>query len=102
VSDFNSDKNVTDHQMNLRQKPRIKLLGRSIPLPASIFWRRILGVLLILGGIFSFLPVLGVWMLPLGLLVLSHDSKHVRQWRRKAEVSGLRRWRRFRNRSKDT
>jgi hypothetical protein len=32
-----------------------------------------LAVLLILGGIFSFLPVLGLWMLPLGLLVLAID-----------------------------
>ena len=34
-------------------------------------WVRIpLGILLVLGGIFSFLPVLGIWMLPLGLLFL--------------------------------
>jgi len=26
-----------------------------------------------LGGIFSFLPVLGVWMLPLGLLLFAQD-----------------------------
>ena len=32
-----------------------------------------LAILLILGGIFSFLPVLGIWMLPLGLLVLAVD-----------------------------
>jgi hypothetical protein len=37
-------------------------------------WVRIpLGVLLVLGGIFSFLPVLGIWMLPLGLLLLALD-----------------------------
>jgi hypothetical protein len=29
--------------------------------------------LLILGGIFSFLPVLGIWMLPLGLLLAGID-----------------------------
>lgn len=32
-----------------------------------------LGFLMVLGGIFSFLPVLGVWMLPLGLLLLAID-----------------------------
>jgi hypothetical protein len=32
-----------------------------------------LGILLVLGGIFSFLPVLGIWMLPLGLLLLAVD-----------------------------
>lgn len=37
-------------------------------------WIRIpLGILLVLGGIFSFLPVLGIWMLPLGLLLLALD-----------------------------
>ncbi|MFZ5692965.1 MAG: hypothetical protein ACOY5F_17115 [Pseudomonadota bacterium] len=29
--------------------------------------------LLIVGGVFSFLPVLGIWMLPLGLLLLAVD-----------------------------
>ncbi len=32
-----------------------------------------LSISLILGGVFSFLPVLGIWMLPLGLLVLAVD-----------------------------
>lgn len=29
------------------------------------------GLLFILGGLLSFLPVLGVWMLPLGILLLA-------------------------------
>jgi hypothetical protein len=32
-----------------------------------------LAILLILGGVFSFLPILGLWMLPLGLAVLAVD-----------------------------
>jgi hypothetical protein len=32
-----------------------------------------LAFLLIFGGIFSFLPILGVWMLPLGFLILALD-----------------------------
>lgn len=32
-----------------------------------------LALLLILGGVVSFLPVLGLWMLPLGLLLLAVD-----------------------------
>lgn len=36
--------------------------------------RKIVGVLLVVGGILGpFLPVLGVWMLPLGLVLLSAD-----------------------------
>jgi hypothetical protein len=37
-------------------------------------WVRIpLAILLIVGGIFGFLPVLGFWMVPLGLLLLAID-----------------------------
>jgi hypothetical protein len=37
-------------------------------------WVRIpAGVLLVLGGIFSILPGLGIWMLPLGLLLIAYD-----------------------------
>lgn len=38
-----------------------------------------LALLLIVGGIFSFLPVLGLWMLPLGLLVLAVDIPPLRR-----------------------
>jgi hypothetical protein len=37
-----------------------------------------LALILILGGVFSFLPVLGVWMLPLGLLLLAVDLPFLR------------------------
>jgi hypothetical protein len=38
-----------------------------------------LAILLILGGIFSILPVLGIWMLPLGLLLLALDVPFLRR-----------------------
>ena len=58
-------------------------------------WLRLgIGMLLMLGGILGFLPILGFWMLPLGLLVLSYDLPMVRRWRRRLEVRWLRRWRR--------
>lgn len=41
--------------------------------PSSRFVRIPLGILLIVGGIFSFLPVLGIWMLPLGLFLIALD-----------------------------
>ena len=41
--------------------------------PSSIYARVPLAFLLIVGGIFSFLPVLGLWMLPLGLLLFAQD-----------------------------
>lgn len=42
-------------------------------------WTRIpLGIVLILCGLVGFLPVLGFWMIPLGLLVLAIDLPFVR------------------------
>ncbi|MEZ5887623.1 MAG: hypothetical protein R3D56_12185 [Paracoccaceae bacterium] len=41
--------------------------------------RAALGLCLIIGGIFGFLPVLGFWMVPLGLGVVWLD---LRAWRR--------------------
>ena len=43
----------------------------------SLRW--VLGVTLIIGGILGFLPVLGFWMIPLGLLVLAPDFKWARR-----------------------
>ncbi len=37
------------------------------------------GVGLIAGGIFSFLPVLGIWMLPLGVVLLAKDIPPLRK-----------------------
>jgi hypothetical protein len=41
--------------------------------PSSFSARLIAALLLILGGFFSFLPILGVWMLPLGLMLIAQD-----------------------------
>ena len=41
--------------------------------PSSRLVRIPMAILLIAGGIFSFLPVLGLWMLPLGLLLFAQD-----------------------------
>lgn len=41
--------------------------------PSSLIARVGVAILLILGGIFSFLPVLGIWMLPLGLIIIAQD-----------------------------
>jgi hypothetical protein len=37
------------------------------------------GILLILGGVFSILPGLGIWMLPLGLLLVALDVPFLRK-----------------------
>jgi hypothetical protein len=65
---------------------KINVLGRSIHLPNSKPLRITIGSLLVAFGIFGFLPVLGFWMAPLGLLVLSHDLAWARRNRRRFEV----------------
>lgn len=62
-------------------------------------WLRLpTGVGLIAGGLFSFLPVLGLWMLPLGIALLAEDfslcrtaSAHMLGWmtRRKPHWLGI-------------
>ncbi len=53
-------------------------------------------IVLIVGGIFGWLPVLGFWMLPLGVILLSVDSHWVRRRRRRVEVGWGRSWLRYR------
>lgn len=48
--------------------------------------RRGLGFGLILGGILAFLPILGVWMLPLGLVILSDETARLRRPRRRLQL----------------
>lgn len=64
----------------------IRLGKYRMPLPRSWIVRVLIGVLLILGGFVGFLPVLGFWMVPLGLMVLSIDLPIARRWRRRLEV----------------
>jgi hypothetical protein len=69
----------------------IKFAGFNVRIPAHPIVRVLMGIALVFGGIFSFLPILGVWMLPLGLIVLSIDSALIRKFRRKYTVR-LGRW----------
>jgi len=58
--------------------------------------RLVLGILLLIGGILGALPVLGFWMIPLGLLVLSVDFR----WARKGYLSIISWLRKHRDRKK--
>jgi hypothetical protein len=70
----------------------VRLGNRRITLPSSAGVRIALGVLLVCGGLLGFLPILGFWMIPLGLIVLSVDLPLVRRLRRRMEVPILRWW----------
>jgi hypothetical protein len=60
--------------------------------PATRVIRIPIGVLMILGGVFSFLPILGIWMLPLGLLLLALDIAFLRTPVAGVIVRGTRKW----------
>ncbi len=62
------------------------MFGRELPMPRYRPVRIAIGVALVVLGIFGFLPILGFWMIPLGILVLSYEFHIVRRWRRRAIV----------------
>ncbi len=72
----------------------LHVLGRRFALPSNRLARMSIGIAFVIGGFLSFLPVLGIWMLPLGLLILSIDLAFVRRFRRRTDV----RWERRRRR----
>ena len=55
--------------------------------PSRRWFRLVVGPLLILGSVFSILPVLGLWMLPLGLSLLGEDFPSV-----KVKLEQVARW----------
>jgi len=77
----------SDRQDEVRPRNHsIHIGSRSIPLPASPVLRMVIGVILIVAGVVGFLPVLGFWMIPLGLIVLSIDLPWARRGRRRLSV----------------
>ena len=58
----------------------VKFGRHKINLPGNRFLRFGLGILLICGGLLWFLPVVGFWMLPLGIAVIAIDIPLVDRW----------------------
>ena len=77
---------------NTRPGDSVKLGSYRLPLPRSRLLRIAIGGGLVLLGLLGFLPILGFWMIPLGLLVLSGDIPRVRRWRRRFAVWFARRY----------
>lgn len=62
-----------------RAPTRVSRFIRWLRKPSLAILRWIIALLLVLGSVFSFLPVLGIWMLPLGLLLIAEDVPLLRE-----------------------
>jgi hypothetical protein len=72
--------------------PKIRLGKRAVNLPENRALRIVVGVLLVIGGMLGFLPILGFWMIPLGFIVLAQDIPAVRRFNRRLGVRAKRWW----------
>lgn len=76
------DEQQLDRQIEQLEKELPESVRRTVRwlrAPASRWARIPAGVILILLGLVGFLPVLGFWMAPLGLLLLAHDIPFLRR-----------------------
>ncbi|MGE0231729.1 MAG: PGPGW domain-containing protein [Flavobacteriaceae bacterium] len=75
----------------MSERPQaIRIGGRTIRVPGRRWQRTLLGISLVLGGIVGFLPVVGFWMIPLGIAVLAVDSPRARRLERRFKVKTTR------------
>jgi hypothetical protein len=58
---------------------RVKRAYAWLTKPEARLIRWPLGLALIVGGVFGFLPILGFWMIPLGALLIGEDIPPVRR-----------------------
>jgi|AACY02.3.fsa_nt_gi Putative transmembrane protein (PGPGW). len=77
---------ASEHDAAADDKPRAGVAGRSVALPRNRALRLGIGIALIAGGILGFLPVLGFWMIPLGVAVLAYDVPAAERLRRRVEA----------------
>ena len=72
---------------------------RALRHPRLLVVRVPVAILLIIGGLLSFLPVLGLWMLPAGLLLLALDVPTLRPVVARGAIRVLDAWARLRARA---
>lgn len=92
---FDKDEERLNRQLDRIEQALPTGLRRSIRwlrAPSSRWVRIPAGIALIVGGVFSILPVLGLWMLPLGLLLLAQDLPFLRRPTRRGLLWAERRW----------
>jgi hypothetical protein len=64
-----------------RSPQRIRSTLRFLRQPSNRWLRIPTGLLLTLGGVLWFLPIAGLWMLPIGLVLLADDVQPLRSLR---------------------
>ncbi|KAB8122633.1 hypothetical protein D3W54_15515 [Komagataeibacter medellinensis] len=81
---------ASDNSAEHMRRRRLERLLRRLPArgeqamrwllqPGRAGLRLVLGCLLMIGGVLSFLPILGLWMLPLGIILLAEDVPLLRR-----------------------
>jgi hypothetical protein len=63
-----------------RLPPRLQSMVHWFRKPSSRWARIPAGIILIIGSLFSILPIFGLWMLPLGLLLIADDVMPLRRF----------------------
>jgi hypothetical protein len=86
---YSDDIAYTDPERRLRRllrrlPSRMQAITRWLRKPASRWARLPAGILLIIAGCLAILPVFGLWMLPLGLMLLADDIPPLRRFRDRA------------------
>jgi hypothetical protein len=66
---------------------KINIAGYRIGVPGHPILRIVLGIILVAGGLLGFLPILGFWMVPVGLAILAIDIPPVRRFQRRMTVA---------------
>jgi len=85
-------------ESSVRSMPRVQRFVDWLTAPHLILVRLPVAIFFILGGILWFLPVVGIWMLPIGLLLLAVDLPALRP-RVSAWMIMLRHWLRSKRRN---
>lgn len=92
------DEQRLNYQLDRLERPLPAAVRRGLRWlrePSSRWVRVPVGLLMIVGGLLSILPVLALWMLPLGLLLLAQDVPFLRRPMRRALLWTERRWLRW-------
>ncbi|MEO6798433.1 MAG: hypothetical protein ABI178_00635 [Rhodanobacter sp.] len=95
------DEHRLNHQLDRLEQNLPRWLHRALRWlrePKAAWLRIPVGALLVLGGVFSILPLLGLWMLPLGMILLAQDIPFLRRPLRRALIWSERRWIRWKRR----